>query len=227
MPTLTITKPLPNPPRSRHPKAKMRTEKGRTFVLPFAPRGTQLGGWNSPVTITPRPGRKPLALTDGPGLDTMSITFPLAKADHQQQVEDYIRDLRAVSASGQRVTFVNLSPRERGPWRITDVSVTGELRQQGTNLLTRATVTLSLTEASDANPKVGPVSGGHGGNGPDKRPKTYVIRKGDTLRKIANRFYGDPSVWRKLAKVNGIKHPNNPKVGRKIKLPRIDGMGQD
>lgn len=223
MPTLTITKPSPDtPPRGRHPKAKIRTEKGRTFVLPFAPRGTQLGGWNAPVTVTERPGRKALALVDGPGLETMTITFPLANTDHQHPIEDDLRDLRAVATARQRVTLVNLSPRERGPWRITDVSIGGELRQHGSNLLTRATVTLVLTEASDANPKVGPVSGGHGGNGPGKRPKTYVIRKGDTLRKIANRFYGDPSVWRQIAKANGIKHPNNLKPGRKIKLPKID-----
>lgn len=222
MPTLTITRPGPTTPRGRHPKAKLRTEKGRTFVFPFAPRGTQLAGWNAPVTVTGRPGRKPLTLVDGDGLDTMTLTFRLAKLDHQQQIEDYLRELEAIAASRQRVTLVNMSPRERGPWRISGLNVTGELRQHGSNLITRADVTLNLTEASDANPKVGPVSGGHSGNGPGKRPKTYVIRKADTMRSIANRFYGDPSLWRKLARVNNIKHPGNPKPGRKIRLPDLD-----
>lgn len=220
MPALTITQPTA-PRRASHPKAVLRTEKGRMFVLPFAPRGTELGGFQAPLTVTPRPGRKPLVLVDGDGIETMGVTFPLARGDHQQPVEDFIRDLRAVATSRQRVTFVNLSPRERGPWRISDLTITGELRQAGTNHITRATVTLALTQASDAAPKVGPVSGGHSGNGPDKRPKTYVIRKGDTLRSIANRFYGDPSVWPQIAKANGIKAPNNLKPGRKIKLPKI------
>lgn len=226
MAALTITQRRPAAPRAAASKRpRLRTEKGTEFEFPYSPRGTSLTGLAAPVTVQSRPGRKPLSLLDGGNLAGIDLVFQLAHFDHQLPVEAMITRLRQIAASGQRVTVLGLSPQERGPWRIDDLAITGTLRRQGTNELTRADVTLSLVEASDANPKVGPVSGGHGGNG-GKRPKFYVIRKGDTLRKIANRFYGDPGVWRQIAKANGIKNPDKLKVGRKIKLPKISKGGK-
>lgn len=51
-------------------------------------------------------------------------------------------------------------------------------------------------------------------------PKTYHIKSGDTLMKLAAYFYGDTSKWREIAKLNGIRDPNHLKVGRTIRLPR-------
>lgn len=218
MAALTISLPRVQPPPTKRPR--LRTEKGIEFEFPYAPRGSSLGGLADPVTVQARPGRKPLTLLDGDNIASLDLGIVLAKLDHQQPVEAYINQLRRIAESGQRVTILGLSPQERGPWRIDDLTITGELRRQGDNAITRATATLSLVEASDANPKVGPVSGGHGGKG-GKRPKFYKVRKGDTLRKIANRFYGDPGVWRQIAKANGIKNPDKLKVGRKLKLPKV------
>ena len=50
-------------------------------------------------------------------------------------------------------------------------------------------------------------------------PKTYKIKQGDTLVKIAVYFYGDGSKWRQIAQLNNLKDPNHPKVGKIIKLP--------
>lgn len=50
-------------------------------------------------------------------------------------------------------------------------------------------------------------------------PKTYRIRRGDTLVKIAVNFYGDGSRWRDIQKLNHLRDPNHPKVGKVIKLP--------
>lgn len=218
MAALTISLPRVQPPPAKRPR--LRTEKGIEFEFPYAPRGSSLGGLADPVTVQARPGRKPLTLRDGDNIASLDLGIVLAKLDHQQPVEAYINQLRRIAESGQRVTVLGLSPQERGPWRVDDLTITGELRRQGDNAITRATATLSLVEASDANPKVGPVSGGHGGKG-GKRPKFYKVRKGDTLRKIANRFYGDPGVWRQIAKANGIKNPDKLKVGRKLKLPKV------
>lgn len=223
MAALTITQPVR--PKLPEKRPRLRTEKGIEFEFEWAPRGVGLSGLAAPVTVQSRPGRKPLTLVDGEALAGIDLAFQLAHFDHQTPVEGQIDRLRRIAESGQRVTVLGMSPQERGPWRIDDLSISGELRRQGTNELTRATVTLSLVEASDANPKVGPVSGGHGGKG-GKRPKFYTIRKGDTLRKIANRFYGDPGVWRQIAKANGIKNPDKLKVGRKIKLPKIAKGGK-
>ena len=54
----------------------------------------------------------------------------------------------------------------------------------------------------------------------------YVIVASDTLGKIAQRFYGDPTVFQKLALYNGITDPNVIVVGQTIEIParaELDG----
>lgn len=229
MATLSITRPalgpgrppLPTPARpGRHPKVKLRADD-LELVLPYGPRGTSLGGLAAPWSTIDRPGRKPLVVSDGGPLRTMALTVFLGHSDHQQTVEGMLDKLRKIAASGDRVTLVNLSPLERGPWRLEDVSVTGELRQEGTNHLTRASVALSFVEASDANPKLGPINGGKKGKGKNKLPTTHVVKKGDTLRKLANRYYGEPGRWHRIARANKIKDPSKLKTGRKLRIPKL------
>jgi LysM repeat protein len=49
--------------------------------------------------------------------------------------------------------------------------------------------------------------------------RSYVIQKGDTLRKIATNFYGDPELYKKLAEYNGIRDPSLILVGQTILIP--------
>lgn len=49
--------------------------------------------------------------------------------------------------------------------------------------------------------------------------RSYVIQKGDTLRKIAKNFYGEPSLSKKLADYNGILNPDLIVIGQNIELP--------
>ena len=226
MATLTIIQPIAAAAAlSPHPKARIRAENGVEVVLPYAPRGTQLGGFADKWDTLDRPGRKPLVMRGADGLLTCSLSFTLARLDHQASVEDYIDALKTIAGTRQRVTLLNLSPQERGPWRVSSMTITGELRQHGTNAITRATVALELVEASDPNPQVGPVAGGSGsgagasGPGKGKWPKSYTVKKNDTLRTIANKFYGDPGLWQRIGKANNIKKPTPLKVGRKLKIP--------
>ncbi len=48
---------------------------------------------------------------------------------------------------------------------------------------------------------------------------TYVVKKGDTLGAICRKYYGDSSLYLKLAKYNDIKNVNLINAGLKIKLP--------
>ena len=38
--------------------------------------------------------------------------------------------------------------------------------------------------------------------------KTYTVKKGDNLSKIAKQFYGDPGKWKKIHAANSDKIPN-------------------
>lgn len=48
---------------------------------------------------------------------------------------------------------------------------------------------------------------------------SYTIRKGDTLSSICRKFYGDTSLYSKLAEINNIKNPNLIITGRTLKIP--------
>lgn len=50
------------------------------------------------------------------------------------------------------------------------------------------------------------------------KPKTYTVKKGDTLWGICKKYLGDGSKYPQIAKLNGIKNPNLISVGQVIKL---------
>lgn len=210
--------------RPRHPKARIKVVgSDRELELPYAPTGGTLDGWADEWTTVERPGRRPLVVRNAQGLPTLALSFPLARRDHQADVETQLAKLRKIAQRGERVILSRLSPNERGPWRIDGVTINAVLRQHGTNHITRADVTLSLIYAVDADTKLGPVSGGKKkrkkGNSKARR---YTIRKGDTLRSIAASFYGEPEEWRRIARRNKIKDPRRLKVGRTIVIPPDD-----
>lgn len=53
------------------------------------------------------------------------------------------------------------------------------------------------------------------------RPETYVVQSGDTLFKIAKRFYGSANKWRDIREANKavISSDGRVKVGQEIRLP--------
>ena len=51
--------------------------------------------------------------------------------------------------------------------------------------------------------------------------KTYVVVKGDSLSKIAQRFYGDSDDWRRIFEANRdqIKDPDLIHPGQELRIP--------
>lgn len=49
--------------------------------------------------------------------------------------------------------------------------------------------------------------------------RTYTVQEGDTLRKIATMFYGDPNRFSDIQHANDITDPNRITVGQVLKLP--------
>jgi len=49
----------------------------------------------------------------------------------------------------------------------------------------------------------------------------YVVKKGDTLSKIAKEYYGDASLYPQIFEANRdvLKDPNKIQVGQKLRIP--------
>lgn len=49
--------------------------------------------------------------------------------------------------------------------------------------------------------------------------KEHIVRKGETLAKISEHYYGSPQGWKALAVENNLREPNKLPVGLRLKLP--------
>jgi nucleoid-associated protein YgaU len=52
-------------------------------------------------------------------------------------------------------------------------------------------------------------------------PKTHTVRRGDTLSSIAALEYGDPGLWRHIARANQIINPRNLMPGQILQVPKL------
>jgi hypothetical protein len=77
----------------------------------------------------------------------------------------------------------------------------------------RATVDLTLEETLDIFPTTNPTSGGPGGE------RSHRVGAGDTLHSIAQRYYGQPRMWRGIAAFNGVDDPLQVATGTVLGLP--------
>jgi Contractile injection system tube protein/LysM domain len=50
---------------------------------------------------------------------------------------------------------------------------------------------------------------------------TRVVTRGDTLSGIAAELYGDPALWRVIARANRLDDPRQLEIGRRLQVPKI------
>lgn len=199
---------------------------GSPITVPYAPRAVNHSDLTPGYTEIDRAMGSPIIRRNPPRLRKMSFTLFFGSTSPDASQHDRILSLVNI-ARGRREVRVNYGRFETGLWRINSLSIDSNMRnRQGE--ITRAEVSVEFI-ASEMSPiNRGPVSGGNrgpvsGGNkgtrGKKKRPKFYRVKRGDTLSKIAVRFYGNAKAWKRIATANKIKNPRKLKVGRKLRLP--------
>jgi hypothetical protein len=213
---------------TKHPKATLATASGLRITLPYAPVVVERNGTAAVYSAVNRPGRKPRVRKTGGQLERLAYSLTITARDNQTSVETLLRQLRKAAAAGERVTFTH-GPSEAGAWYLEEFSTSSALRQHGTNAITRAEATITLVEASDGVTNVGPATGGSsrpggskGGSGRDSdatRWRTHRVKKGETLGKIADDYYGNPLLWRVIADANKIRNPDRIKVNQTLRIP--------
>ncbi len=84
----------------------------------------------------------------------------------------------------------------------------------------RATCSVTIEEMPGDWPGQNPTSGALTSH------RVHTVVSGDTLASIAHRTYGDPTMWRRVAEVNGIDDPMRLRLGSQLKLPAaVDLVG--
>lgn len=53
----------------------------------------------------------------------------------------------------------------------------------------------------------------------DNESKKYTVKQGDTLWDLADKYYGDGSRWREIAKANNVNDPRLLQIGANLTIP--------
>lgn len=219
-----------NPPGKKKAREVIASLNGPAIVT------AGYGGWSRIA----RPRRK--ALTEWVGRDSVSIEIAFIMSDFAKNRGAYIEDkcqildeLAGVEAGDPEPPLLELHSDPPGViphsyerashvrWFIETLTWDKDAiryNQNGNRIHVSGTITLTQYVAdtrlrmSKRKKKKGDSRG---------RRKTYRVKKGDTLYKIAARkdVYGDRHKWRRIAKANKIRDPKlGPKwVGKVLKIP--------
>jgi LysM repeat protein len=179
-----------------------------------------------------RGGQFPLVRKAGPRLRQMR--FDTVFKAGGRPVEGGLRLLDRF-ANAEQPLAVAYGPLEGGLWRLVDVRIRSTRRQPGSNAIVEAEATLTFLEHV-ADGYARPTSARPSATTPAPRaaaprpvaskapaaaaaPRIHVVQRGDTLSKIAAKFYGDANRYPEIARANGIRNPNLIKVGQRLKVP--------
>jgi LysM repeat protein len=193
------------------------------LAVPYAPREVSYEDWENNWVQAERSGRPPLLLYKSPKLKLMKFSLRLASPNRLTPMTAILATLRQLAATKERV-LIRYGPTEAGLWRLTGCTLNSAQRDPDTNEITDAVVSLELTAASDAAPAVGPVKPPPKPPAPPKKPttkRTYTVVRGDSLWKIAQRFYGRGALWPRIYDANRrlIKNPHWIYPGQRFVIP--------
>lgn len=209
------------PPGKRlgSPVAYFKSVSGKVYSLGYTSTAVTLGGDVWGWTTVARQGRKALAYPDSPKLRTLAFGHTLVPAAGFD-LAGTIEALRRLAYSAELVQVVNVSPHERGYWRITDLQITISQRSvnQGAEI---ASLSWTLEEgAADVLPKIG-----HSVNPPGQAiasgaaEDNYTVKAGDSVYTIAAQLLGDAAKWTQLATFN-LLGTAAVSPGQVLKVPR-------
>lgn len=206
-------------------------------LLPVTPGSLQLKIDNSNKTMTLINGGE-INLLKTPGLSEFSFdvllpnfSYPFANAG-AQKADYYLDKFEKLKVSKKPFNFKVVRTKPNGDYMF-DTSINVSLEEYtvkedadkyGMDVLVSVKLkqfkeyaTKTLTTYNDSTGKtVATVTN----NRPTTKetPKTYTVKKGDTLWAIAKRYMNDGSKYKQLASLNNISNPNKLKVGQVIKL---------
>ena len=194
-----------------------------SYTPPFAPKQVSYYVTGRKYNEVERPDRKPVTTSPGISLKQMSMELFIGSNNFEKSIDSDLATLEQLAFTKQ-ILLVEYDPRTQGQWNITSLDYESIERQDGSNIITRANVNIEFTEAIGFNTKTNVASLVAGSaslvasSTSTSNPKTYVIKKGDTLSAISIKFYYTPNKWRIIADANKLD-PKNLKIGKTIRIP--------
>lgn len=193
----------------------------KNVVLPVTSATVELTNLARTWVETSRPMLPPLLGRGARQLSELPLEV-VADADLGVDVERLILDLVEL-ADGVDPVALAYAPvmasgavSHQGAWRVTDLRVTTDRLEPGTNRVLAATIRVLLKECSDevppsvATPRRTSAAGG---------ARRHTVTAGETLSSLAARYYGDPGAWHRIADASGITDPRAMRVGQVLVLP--------
>ncbi len=142
-----------------------------------------------------------------------------------QQYIDLLEDLALPEGKGKdpptiRIYGRSIPSRLNGhAWKVNDIDLGRRMYDRRSGNLRRQVLTLSLQEDTGADLYKAQRRKSHKSGDGKKGAQRYTVKEGDTLQKIASRFYGDYTQWKKIAEANKIENPRKLKPGTVLKIP--------
>jgi len=217
MATVAVTRPR-GKRGAGHPHVTVTSTAG-TVTLGTTDEKVAYTGLGSTWVEVDRPGINSLARRSKRNRLKATVTAMLIDGMGGKTVNEQIKALDLIGASSA-TCGVSYAEMANHRWILTEATPSTIDRAPLTNALKHADITLTFlvhvdeqTTVAVSRKKTQPSD-----KGKTKR-KTYVVRKGDTLAKIAARVYGNANRWHEIAKLNGIRAPHKVlKVGRRLKV---------
>jgi nucleoid-associated protein YgaU len=177
------------------------------------------GGW----TVVNRPHRRGLTNWTGRNPFRQEIDIVISEFKDGTSVEPQIKALQEMASpvlsNPARTPVVRIHGdmlvHKDTDYIIEDLVFGATERNHEKGHRTRQLVTVKLLEYVDG----GDVKENKTKPGHNIKYRTYTIKHGDTLQKIAKKFLGDYKRWKEIAKLNNIHDPRHPPVGKKIRIP--------
>jgi LysM repeat protein len=93
------------------------------------------------------------------------------------------------------------------------------LKQDNATLKQQVTTLQDQAAAAQSSPQASPSAQASASAAPQAGSQTYTVKSGDTLRGIAQKFYGDSSLADLIAQANNITDPASIRTGQKLTIP--------
>lgn len=211
------------------------------MLLPVTPSKITTRINNKNKTITLMNGQE-INLVRSPGLTDISFSFELPgnKYPHAvgiyQSPNWYLNRLQELKVEKFYTTLIVSRDIKGTEWFKTEIDVTiedytiTEDAGQGFDLLVdiklKQYVNYGVTYVPLNNVADGVVEKKTRSSSSKTIPKTYIVKKGDTLWSIAKKLLGDGAKCWNLAKLNNIKNPNLIYVGQVLKIEDVPATTQ-